>query len=213
MKSVREKVLEYIRKRGRGIFVFPSDFAGFGRSGTIKEVLGKLAKEKILFRPGYGIYYFPKNDPVLGLLYPSLDEIAHAVARRDEVVITPTTDSAMNLLGLSEQVPINVVYLTNGRSKEIKIGKNKITFKQASNRRTAAGKRYMGLIVRALEGVGQQRITAQELEDIHQKMAEVSDMEILSAAKKAPQWIANIFSDFVKKRYGKLADSGPQKTS
>ena len=57
----------------------------------------------------------------MGILYPDLNDIAYAIVRRDHVVITPTSDDAMNLLALSEQVPINVVYLTNGRSKEIKV--------------------------------------------------------------------------------------------
>ncbi len=207
MVSVRNQILEYIRKRGRGLFVFPSDLRGVGNTDAVKEALSTLTKDKILVRLGHGIYYFPKIDPDLGIMYPGLHDVADAVAKKDGVLITPTADYAMNLLGLSEQVPLNVVYLTSGRSKVIKVGKNKITFKQASSRRSQAGKNYMGLIVRALEGIGADNLTPESLEDIHAKMSDLSDMEILTGAKKAPQWIANIFTEFVKKRYDKMANT------
>jgi hypothetical protein len=176
-----------------------------GNTNAIKEALSTLAQDHILLRLGHGIYYFPKQDPVLGDLYPGLDEVAHAIARRDGVIITPTTDQAMNLLGFSQQVPVNIVYLTSGRSKEIKVGNNKIIFKQASARRSQAGKNYMGLIVRALEGIGAAQLTAEALQSIHEKMSDLPDAEIRSAVKNVPHWIANVFTDFVNQRYAKLA--------
>ena len=205
MTAVKNKILEYIRKRGRGKFVFPTDLHANGNTNAIKEALSTLAQDHILIRLGHGIYYFPKQDPVLGSLYPGLEDVAYAVAKRDGVLITPTSDQAMNMLGLSQQVPLNIVYLSSGRSKEIKVGNNKIVFKQASARRSQAGKNYMGLIVRALEGIGAAQLTPEALQSIHEKMSDLPDAEIRSAVRNAPHWIANVLTDFLNQRYAKLA--------
>lgn len=207
MLSVRTQIVKYLQKRGTGRFVFPSDFRALGNTNAIKEVLAKLVLSGILVRLAHGVYYYPKTDPELGILYPNLHDIAYAIARRDGVIITPTADYALNALGLSQQVPVNVVYLSSGRSKNIKVGKNQIVFKQASSRRAHAGKHYMGLVVRSLEGIGADKLTTETLATIHEKMQEVSDMEILTAAKKAPLWIADILTNFVKKRINEVANT------
>jgi hypothetical protein len=66
----------------------------------------------------------------IGLLFPSPDKIAQAIAKRDNARILPTGNYAMNLLGLSTQVPMNVVYLTDGSPRKVNIGRRKLLLKK-----------------------------------------------------------------------------------
>jgi hypothetical protein len=205
MISVKDRLLENIKKQGRGNFFFPADFIGIAKNDMIKDSLSRLQKEGTILRLGHGIYYYPKVDKDLGIMYPSLEDIAYAIARRDQVTITPTAEKAMNALGLTTQVPINAVFLSNGPSKEIKIGKNKIIFKTASNRRVAAGKSDIGIVIRALEGVGEQHLSQDLKNIIFSQLNQYTGKDILKAAKKSPRWIADMLFEYVKFHHDTVA--------
>ena len=90
---------------------------------TINKALERIALSGKIIRLAKGIYCKPKMDTEFGfgIIYPSVDEVAKAIAQRDKCRIVPTGDMALNILGLSTQVPMNVVYLTDGTPRRIKI--------------------------------------------------------------------------------------------
>lgn len=100
-KSIEYKILESTKKCGRGTFVFSSDFVRYGNQSALNKALERLTIRGSILRIGRGIYYYPKVDKVLGLgvLYPTLEDIAGAIARRDKARIVPTGLYALNRLG------------------------------------------------------------------------------------------------------------------
>jgi len=62
-----------------------------------------MAKDKEVIRLAKGMYFKPENDPVLGMLYPSIEEVAAQIAKNKKVVIRPTDSYVLNKLGLSTQ--------------------------------------------------------------------------------------------------------------
>ena len=93
-------------------------------------------KDGTILRISHGIYYYPKIDKVLGLgiLYPTLEEIAEGIAKHDKVRIVPTGLYALNRLGFSTQIPMNVVYLTDGFNRKITLyNGSSIQFKRIAN--------------------------------------------------------------------------------
>ena len=107
-----------------GQVFFPSDLAKVGtKTSHVLKVLERATKAGIILRLAQGIYYYPKTDDKygLGIIYPSYEEVAERIAERDKVTIVPTGAYAQNKLGFSTQVPMNVVYLTDGASKTIKM--------------------------------------------------------------------------------------------
>lgn len=123
MQSIDSKIFTSIYKRGRGTIVFPLDYAGYGDSKAVQKAFERLTASKKLIRIARGIYYYPKIDKILGLgiLYPTYEEIAAAIARRDKAKIVPTGIYALNRLGLSTQLPMNVVYLTDGSPRKVRL--------------------------------------------------------------------------------------------
>lgn len=131
-ENIGKQIVSSIKKCGRGSIFFPSSFTAYGDIKSVSKSLERLTNDSFIIRLANGIYLYPKIDKELGLevLYPSVEDIALQVAKRDRAHIAPTGAYAMNLLGLSTQVPMNVVFMTDGSPRKIRLGYNRtITFK------------------------------------------------------------------------------------
>ena len=130
--QVENRIAESLKTFKRGSVIFVDDFLDKGNHESVKKALLRLKEKEVLVRLAHGIYLYPKVDKELGVLFPSIEEIAKAIARRDKVSIVPTGVQALSKFGLSTEVPTKVVYLTDGSARTVKIGKRTITFKKAS---------------------------------------------------------------------------------
>jgi len=148
--SIYTKLLNQITRNGKGKLVFPADFIGLGSNDSIREALSRLTREKILIRLGQGIYLYAENDPELGVIYPSMESIAEAIARQDKARIIPTGSQALYKLRLSTQVPMNLVYLTDGVRRDVKLGKNRIIFRSTTPKKLATRGKISTLVIQAL---------------------------------------------------------------
>ncbi len=196
MKNIEYKIFTKIKKCGRGKEYFASDFVSYGESKSISKVLANLVKKQILIKIGTGIYYYPKIDKKLGLgiLYPTLDTVAEAIAKRDKARIAPTGIYALNRLGLSTQVPTNYVYLTDGSSRRIKIGNGKgILLKHTAPKNLAFKSDLAMLITFALKEIKQENVTQEHLSKLKQILQNIpKEIDIMQDAKLMPVWIRKI---------------------
>lgn len=196
MESTEDKILKRIRGKGRGSIVFQSDYAECGSPAAIKSAFHRLFSDGTLIRLAQGIYYYPKYDKELGLgiIYPSIEQIAEAIAKRDRVKIVPTGVYALNKLGLSEQIPMNVVFITNGAPRRIQVGKrNGILFKHSSSGKLFAYKSdIMMLVVSAMREIGQGSITEDQISKLKVYVNQVGEIEFAHDIKLAPIWIRQI---------------------
>tara|TARA_R110000868_G_scaffold12666_2_gene60103 strand:+ start:3406 stop:4095 length:690 start_codon:yes stop_codon:yes gene_type:complete len=201
VKSVKEKIKSDIQLGNKGKIVLPSDFEiKYGVENTKKSLL-RLTNEGFLERLARGIYLYPERDELLGVLYPDIETIAEEIALRDNARIIPTGLQALNLLGLSTQVPLNVVFLTDGSPRTIKIGKRKIKFKKASPKNLAAKGRLSGLAIQALKEIGKEKVTKEEIAKIKEQLKKEEPELLYHDMKLAPSWIANIFGDLLMYYY------------
>ena len=114
MQSIEKKIELSIKKRPKGSLVFPDDYLGYGSSDAIRKALDRLEDKQVIVRVAQGIYVRPKISKLIGPLIPSAEEIAEAIAKRDRIRTIPSGSYALNTLGLSTQVPMNIVLLTDG---------------------------------------------------------------------------------------------------
>lgn len=197
--SINSQIVKRIKHQKRGKLIFPSDFAEFGNVDAVKTSLSRLAKEGTLQRLAHGIYLYPKQDPILGTLYPSMEEIAQAIAQRDKARIMPTGTYALHKLGLTTQVPMKVVYLTDGAARKIKIGKRHITFKNTTPKKLATIGKISTLVIQALQTMGKEAVNEQVLNRIRLVLQQEDKKNIREDAKLAPAWIANILFSLSEK--------------
>lgn len=116
--SIDHQILHAITTLGQGAVFVPTDFLNLGSRQTVDIVLHRLVRKGTIRRLARGIYDFPKEHSTLGTLQPSPEKIAEALVGRDCTRIQPTGAYAANILGLSEQVPAKVVFLTDGPSRQ-----------------------------------------------------------------------------------------------
>lgn len=121
-QSIDSRIVAAIRSRGRGAVFVPADFLEFGSREAVDVALHRLVRQGTIRRLARGLYDFPKEHPVLGPLAPSAEDIARALAGRDRTRLQPAGAYAANTLGLTEQVPAKMVFLTDGPAKTVKIG-------------------------------------------------------------------------------------------
>lgn len=136
-ETIENKILQRIRKCGRGSVFFSSDFHAYGSRVSVNKTLERMTAAGTVIRVARGIYCYPKLDKVYGLgaIPPSDEEIAMALARKDGAKIVPADAWAQYQLGLTQQVPMNYVYLTNGPSRTLEIREGcEIKFRHASPR-------------------------------------------------------------------------------
>ena len=198
MQSVEYKIENKIKKSKRGKIFFQDDFAMFGSPGAIRLALSRIQKKGLLFRVAHGIYSYPKNNTNEWIeekyILPTIDIVAHAIAKRDKIRIVPTASYALNALGLSTQMPMNVVYITDGAARHIKMGKGRgILFKHTSNTRSLAYKsKHLMLIVSALREIGEGKITTEQLDIIKKHFSKITRKEFETDIKLMPLWIRKL---------------------
>ena len=194
-QSTYNSIKERVELSERGTLFFPDSFSALGSSDAVRSALVRLCKNNILIRVAQGIYYYPRIDTKWGsgIIPPSIEEIARGIAMRDKVRIAPTGSYAMYQLGLSTQIPANVVFMTDGSQRRISIGKGRgIFFKHSSNMRVFAFQsQLMELIVAAMREIGQDNITDEQITIINTHLDQVDRDDYNHDIQLAPIWVRN----------------------
>jgi hypothetical protein len=199
MDSIDDKILVKFKKAKRGTLYFVDDFLSFGTAKAVSKALERLVVKNEIDRVARGIYARLAKDPVIGTLKPTAEAIAEAIRRRDKARIMPTGSLALNVLGLSTQVPVNVVYYTDGTARKIDLGKRKIIFKRTSPKNLATIGKISSLAIQALKEIGKDHVTDKEMDKILAHLEKEDQYRLEHDIKLAPEWIRIILRKALKK--------------
>lgn len=167
----------------------PFDFLDLGSPHAVGMVLTRMARSAKLRRLARGLYDVPRTHRTLGELLPTADEIAAAIARRDGATVRPCGATAANLLSLSEQVPMRVVYLTDGRSRTVKVGAQTIQFKKQPTRLVRSGSPMSSLLFAALRDLGKAHVTSTRVAHLRTTLSPADRHRLLKDLPLAPAWM------------------------
>lgn len=192
--SVESQVFSNIKKQKRGMLFFVDSFISIGNSKAVNKALERLVKSGELQRVSTGIYVRPIIDDAIGEVLPSIEEIAQAIAKRDRATIIPTGSYALYKLGLTTQVPLNVVYYTDTSARKIKVGKQVITFKKASSKHLAFKGEISTLAIQALRTIGKDQVTDEEINQIQNILKKEHPNKLQHDLQLAPVWIRKLIA-------------------
>jgi hypothetical protein len=166
----------------------------FGSSGAVRLSQFRLCKEEFITRLSAGIFVYPKYSKFLGeYVNPSIEAIAKAIAKNEKIRIIPTGLYTLNVLGLSIQVPMRVVFLTDGTLRSIKLkGKSAIIFKKTIPKYLSFKSEITTLVIFALKEIGNGKMLESELQRIKEVLLHEKPEIIKHDAALAPQWITDI---------------------
>ena len=201
-ESIEKKIFRKT-KRAKNDLLFSADmFAKFGNAKAVSKALERLVKQRKLYRITTGFYTLPKIHDDFGVILPDIDEIALAIAKRDKARIIPTGSYALYMLGLTTQVPINVVYYTDTSARFIKIGKRTIKFKKASSRNLAFKGKISMLAIQALRSLGKGNVTDEEIAHIKMILQNENPAHLKYDLLLAPIWIRKLLTNKKEKENG-----------
>ena len=192
MQDIENKVVARVYGHGRGWAFTPKQLAGLGDLRSVGMALTRLSRKGIIRHLARGLYDYPKHHPQLGVLSPSPDVIAHALAGRDATRLQPSGGYAANQLGLSEQVPAKVVFLTDGPSRNVKIGKQEIILKRTTPRNMATAGKVSGVVIQALRHLGQRHVDKDVIDKLNHRLSAQDKAQLLKDIQYAPAWIAAV---------------------
>jgi len=188
MSSVLNQILRRARAHGRGSVFTPADFLDLGSRATVDQALSRLTKDDRLRRLIRGLYDYPKIHSELGPLAPAPDAVAKAFARETGSRLQVAGAQAANALGLSTQVPARSVYLTDGPSRRVVLGKRIIDMRHASPKHLVAAGSMAGTVVQALRHLGPDSVSA-VVNAAAQHLTASDQRALAKGANQAPAWM------------------------
>jgi len=198
VQTIDSRLKSRIYGHGRGAVFTPNDFLDLGGRDAVDKALSRLTARGVIRRLARGLYEYPREHPELGTLSPDLEKVAKALAGKHRIRLQPAGAYAANLLGLSEQVPAKIVFLTDGPSRTVKIGRQEIHLRRTTPRNMAAAGRLSGLLMQAFRSLGRQHITRQRLARLKQTLPAKERKQLIKDLPLAPAWMHPFFRELAE---------------
>jgi len=191
-ESIENKMLHRIAGKKKGWVFAPTHFLDLGNRAAIDQALSRLVRSGDIRRLTRGLYDYPQKHPTLGDVPASVDRIAAALAEKDNLKIQPSGAYAANLLGLSNQVPAKVVFLTDGSSRMVQVGNWRIKLKKTTPKNMATAGRMSGLVIQALRYMKQENIDDRIIKKLKGKLSDEDKKQLMSDLRFAPAWVEKV---------------------
>ncbi len=186
------------RAEAGSVFV-STDFTDITDKKTVNMGLIRLADEGLIKKILFGVYYKPEFSKLLGeAVAPSPNKVAHALARNFGWTIVPCGDTALNLLGLSTQVPSQWVYVSDGAYKEYTFNNTTIKFKRTTNKEISKVSYKTALTIQALKALGKENITEQVISRLKKILTDEEKEKMLAESKSATSWVLELIKVICK---------------
>ena len=196
MNSYLDQIKNRIKNFDSGKVFINNDFLDIAGNETVRRTLNQLVRENKIKRVINGFYYNPKYSELIGEYEAvSIHELALAIARKYNWNIAPYNSTALNLLGLSTQVPTHYKYISSGRYKEYKIGDTILEFKKVNLGEIANMSLKTATVIQAIKSLGKENITSEVIQKIRESLTEKERTDLMNESKSAPSWIYEVIRE------------------
>ena len=193
MQSIVDKLKKRIYSKDKGFVFTKSHFLDLGSRAAVAKALERLADVGDIRRLARGLYDYPEKHPTLGDLPPNYERIAQALAGRDNLKIQPSGAYAANLLGLTEQVPAKIVFLTDGANRIVQVKNQQIVLKRTTPKNMATAGSISGLVIQALRYLGKNHVDNKVIGTLKARLTGDDKKQLMRDFRYAPAWIGSIF--------------------
>lgn len=201
MSSYMEIISDKINDFDSHKVFFANDFLDIASNATVRQILKRLADEDKIKRVIDGFYYNPKYSELIGEYEAvSIHELALAIARKYNWNIAPYSSTALNLLGLSTQVPTHYKYISSGRYKEYKIGDTVLEFKKVNPGEIANMSLKTATVIQSIKSLGKEDITSEVIQKIRENLTEKERKDLMNESKSVPAWIYEVLREICESK-------------
>lgn len=198
MPSIEKTISDRINAKERGSCFTPKAFLDLGSPEAVRIALHRIEKRGEIRRLARGLYDFPMQHPKIGLLSPHPDQVAKALSERDASRLQPSGAYAANVLGLSEQVPARIVFLTDGPARHVKVGRQEIVLNNTTPRNMATAGRISGTVIQALRHLGVKQINQQHIAHLRKTLSASDRAQLRRDRIYAPGWMHRILDSIAE---------------
>lgn len=192
--NIKNAVMKDINESQPHAIFFISDYIQLGSAETIRKIFHEATLIGKLEKAGHGIYVKPKISR-FGHVPVPLEKIAKEIAERDKCEILPTGNTAVNLIGLSTQVPMKLSYITTGSTRIVKIGERTISFRHAAPKNFAAKGSVIPMLIQGLREIGEENITESDNDAIKRFIDKQEDPYFQDDLQVSPAWMQRIIKN------------------
>ena len=192
IQSTDNMVVSRIYGMKRGWVFTSTHFLDVGSRSAVAKALERLADAGTIRRLARGLYDYPQKHSTLGDLPANYERIAQALAGRDNLKIQPSGAYAANLLGLTDQVPARIVFLTDGPNRNVQIRNQQIILKRTTPRNMATAGKMSGLVIQALRFLGQSFVDDKVVGKLKEKLSADDKRRLIADLRYAPAWIGKV---------------------
>jgi len=198
-QAITTRVQSKISSLANGV-VFASNSFRFAdaNQNSVEKELSKLNADGVIKRFRKGIYYKPQKSSLFGDVLPNPSAIAQAIAKLNDARIVPDGSMALNMLGLSDQVPMKYIYLNDKLHKSEFVGNTEIVFKRINAKKLTASNKKAGLVLSAIEYLGRDVFNDKDLVKNFALKLDIDDIKDLDkASKNYPLWVQTRVSEII----------------
>ncbi|RKW33577.1 MAG: hypothetical protein D8H95_49895 [Lachnospiraceae bacterium] len=197
--NYKQEILNRIENFESNQVFIANDFFDVAGYETVRSTLNRLVEDKVIIRIMKGIYYKPKYIELIGEYEaPSVNEVANAIARKYNWTIAPSGNMALNLLGLSTQVPAKWTYISDGRYAGFSFGNATIEFKRRNNGDISKMSTLTAMVIQSIKAIGKDKITNEQIDYLKKKLSDKEKSELLSDSKTTSAWVYGVIKKISK---------------
>lgn len=190
--SITHQVMERIESGSRDNVYIASDFFDLGEYNAVRQALLRLEKAGKIQKIMRGVYYYPRySELIQEYETPSPNKVAEAIARKFNWTIAPCGDTALNMLGLSTQVPAKWSYISDGPYHQFQVGNVALEFKYRNNREISGMSPITAMIIQALKAIGKGNLNEKQFEIIRRRLSDADKVAVLNEAQQTSVWLSN----------------------
>ncbi|BCK45370.1 hypothetical protein DAT300_09090 [Streptococcus suis] len=190
LSNIKAKIKNKIDNLSDGAVFISNDFLEIADYETVRKTLNRFVNEGTIQRVVNGVYYKPRYIELIGEYEsPSINEVAIAIARKYNWTIAPSGNTALNLLGLSTQVPAQWTYISDGRYVDFLIGNTKLVFKRTTNSTISNMSQLTALVIQAIKAIGKDNISEEQILYLKKRLTKSDKEKLLEEGKTTSAWI------------------------
>jgi len=190
LNSIHQNIASRIRGYAIGSILFPCDFRGLGSEDAIKMSLSRHARNGLLERLGQGVYL--KVKPKGKTAKPTMEQIALAIAKKEKIKIKPSGEFALHKLGMTANLPDDLIYITDGEPRNILIGSKRLIFKSTTPKKLRLSNGISGLLIQGLEELGKGALNDQLKNQVLAQLKKEDEKNVMADLQLAPAWIYDL---------------------
>lgn len=193
LSNIKAKIKNKIDNLSDGAVFISNDFLEIADYETVRKTLNRFVNEGTIQRVVNGVYYKPRYIELIGEYEsPSINEVAIAIARKYNWTIAPSGNTALNLLGLSTQVPAQWTYISDGRYVDFLIGNTKLVFKRTTNSTISNMSRLTALVIQAIKAIGKDNISEEQILYLKNRLTTSDKKKLLEEGYTTSAWIYKV---------------------